>query len=139
MIWALLAILGVPIWLVVGILAGVLLSRRNFRRQDGVFAFNIRPEGASKWPRRVVYGRQVRDVLVINRGVSLVRTEFHAVDEVTNLALADPPKRPADAVGRLVTVADGRRLEVAVSELNAEHVDALARARIRTDEREGAM
>lgn len=139
MIWALLAILGVPIWLVVGILAGVGLSRRNFQRQDGVFAFNIRPEGASKWPRQVVYGRQVRDVLVTNRGASLVRTEFLAVDEVTNLALADPPKRPADAVGRLVTVADGRRLEVAVSELNAEHVDALAWARIRTDEREGAM
>ena len=128
MLWALLAILGVPIWLVVGGLVGVVLSRRNFRRKDGVFAFNVRPEGASKWPRQVVYGRQVRDVLVTNRGATLVRTEFHAVDDVAQLVLDDPPRKPADAVGRLLTVADGGRLEVAVSEADVGHVDALARA-----------
>lgn len=138
MLWALLAILGVPIWLVVGILVGVVLSRRNFRRHDGVFALRVRPEGASKWPRQVVYGRHVRDVLVTNRGAALVRTEFYAVDDVARLVLHDPPKKPADAVGRLVTVADGRRLEVAVSESDAEHIDALAQARGNTDERKGS-
>lgn len=97
MLWALLAILGVPIWLVVGVLVGVVLSRRNFQGQDGVFAFNVRPEGASTWPRRVVYGRHVRDVLVPNRGAALVRTEFHAVDDVVDLVLHDPPKKPAVA------------------------------------------
>ena len=130
MLWALLAILGVPIWLVVGVLVGVVLSRRNFQREDGVFAFNVRAEGASKWPRQVVYGRQVRDVLVTNRGAALVRTEFHAVDDVAGLEwLNGPPKKPADAVGRLVTLADGRRVEVAVSAHDVGHVDALARAR----------
>lgn len=129
MLWALLAILGVPIWLLVGVLASVVLSRRNFQREDGVFAFNVRAAGASKWPRQVVYGRQVRDVLVTNRGAALVRTEFSAVDDVDGLELAQRPKKPADAVGRLVTLADGRRVEVAVSAHDVGHVDALARAR----------
>ena len=135
--WALLAILGVPVWLVVGMLVGVILSRRGFHREQGVFALNVRPEGASKWPRQVVYGRRVRDVLVTNRGAALLRTEFHPVDDVVDLALHDPPKRPADAVGRLVTVADGRRLEVAVPKADVEHIDALARARSENDERTG--
>lgn len=129
MIWALLAILGVPLWLIVGLLAGVVLSRRNFRRQDGVFALKVRSEGAAKWPRTLIYGRQVRDVLVTTRGAALLRTEFHAVDEVADLALADRPKKPTVAVGRLVTLADGTRLEVAVSGRDAAHVDALALAR----------
>ena len=112
-----------------------MLSRRNFQGQDGVFAFNVRPEGASTWPRQLAYGRHVRDVLVTNRGAALVRTEFHAVDDVVDLVLHDPPKKPADAVGRLVTVADGRRLEVAVSKSDAKHIDALAEARSSIDER----
>ena len=139
MLWALLAILGVPVWLVVGMLVGVILSRRSFHREQGVFALNVRPEGASKWPRQVVYGRRVRDVLVTNRGAALLRTEFHPVDDVVDLALHDPPKRPADAVGRLVTVADGRRLEVAVPKADAEHIDALAAARGSTDERKESV
>ena len=129
MLWALLAILGVPIWLLVGVLVSVLLSRRSVQHQAGVFAFNVRDEGATTWPRQVVYGRRVRDVLVTNRGAALLRTEFHAVDGVADLALDDRPKRPADAVGRLVTLADGRQIEVAVSAGDAEHVDALMGAR----------
>jgi hypothetical protein len=139
MLWALLAILGVPIWLVVGVLVGVGLSRRNYQREEGVFAFNVRPEGASTWPRQLAYGRHVRDVLVTNRGAALVRTEFHAVDDVVDLVLDDPPKKPADAVGRLVTIADGSRLEVAVSESDAEHIDALAQTRSSDDERKGTV
>ena len=128
-----------PIWLVVGVLVGAVLSRRNFQREDGVFAFNVRPERAPKWPRQVVYGRRVRDVLVTNRGAALVRTEFHAVDAVADLEHDDPPRKPADAVGRLVTVADGSRLEVAVSASDVGHVDALARARSGSDERKGTV
>jgi hypothetical protein len=128
-IWALLAILGVPLWLVVGLLVGVILSRRSFQRQGGVFTLKARSEGAAKWPRGLIYGRQVRDVLVTTRGAALLRTEFNAVDQVADLALDDRPKKPADAVGRLVTLADGTRLEVAVSGHDAAHVDALALAR----------
>jgi hypothetical protein len=138
MIWVLLAMLGVPIWLVVGALVGVALSRRSFRRKDGVFAFNVRDEGASKWPRRVVHGRQIRDVLVTNRGAALLRTEFRAVDDVAELTLDDEPRRPADAVGRLVSLSDGDRLEVAVSSDDAHFIDSLARARNATVDRDGS-
>ena len=73
MIWALLAILGVPIWLVVGVLVGIGLSRRAFKQQPGVFEINIRSADAEKWPRRPCYGRVVSDVLVLNRGLALLR------------------------------------------------------------------
>ena len=63
----------------------------------------------------------------------------HAVDDVVDLVLHDPPKKPAGAVGRLVTVADGRRLEVAVSKSDAEHIDALAEARSSIDERKESV
>ena len=129
MLWALLAILGVPIWLLVGVLVSLVLIRRSVQHQAGVFVFNVRAEGATTWPRQVVYGRRVRDVLVTNRGAALLRTELDAVDGVADLALDDRPKRPADAVGRLVTLADGRRIEVAVSTGDVEHVDALAATR----------
>ena len=127
MIWALLAILGVPLWLVVGILVGVVLSRRNFRRQDGVFALAARSAGAAKWPRSRIYGRQVRDVLVVNRGAALLRTEFYVVDAVADLALGAAPKKLPEAVGRLLTLDDGTSLEVAVARQDVARLDALRR------------
>ena len=127
MIWALLAILGVPLWLVVGVLVSVAMSRRNFRRQDDVFAAAVRSNGAAKWPRGLVYGRQVRDVLVVNRGAALLRTEFYVVDDVADIALKAAPSRLPDAVGRLVTLDDGTRLEVAVSRQDVSRLDALSR------------
>lgn len=116
-------------WLVVGILVSVVLSRRNFRNQEGVFALAARSEGATKWPRGLVYGRQVRDVLVVNRGAALLRTEFHVVDQVADLALGAEPKKLGDAAGRLLTLDDGTRLEVAVSSQDASRLDALSRPR----------
>ncbi len=59
---------------------------------------------------------------------------FHAVDAVDDLALDEKPKKPADAVGRLVTLSDGTRLEIAVSENDAMHLDALAQPRNRSIE-----
>jgi hypothetical protein len=67
----------------------------------------------------------VRDVLVATLGAALLRTEFQTVDRVADLALDDRSKKPAHAVGRLVTLADGARLEVAVSGRDATHVDTL--------------
>jgi hypothetical protein len=37
MVWILLAALGVPVWLVVGVLAAGLWSRRALKRSPGVF------------------------------------------------------------------------------------------------------
>jgi hypothetical protein len=80
MIWALLALLGVPIWLIVGMLTTAVWSRRRFRRAPGVFRCKLRtasgdvPGVADHWPRAFVYGRWVHDVLLVQKGIALVRT-----------------------------------------------------------------
>ncbi len=82
MIWALLALLGIPIWLIVGMLVGIVLTRRAFKQQPGVFAVAVRTEHADKWPRQPTYGRLVHDVLVLNRGAAFLRVEIHAIAAV---------------------------------------------------------
>ena len=42
MLWATLALLGVPLWLVAGGLALMLWSRHRFKKQDGVFPTKMR-------------------------------------------------------------------------------------------------
>jgi len=123
-VWVLLAALGIPIWLVVGVLIGIWLTRRAFKQQSGVFAVAVRNENDDKWPRQVTYGRLVRDVLLVNRGVALLRTEIHAVDAADQLEIGHGPKKPAEAVGRLVTFDDGSRLELALAPADAVRLDA---------------
>ena len=125
MIWALLAILGIPIWLIVGALIAIWQIRRAIKRQPGVFEVSVRAAGADTWPRQPSYARVVRDVLVLNSGVALLRAEVHPVDAVSEVDLDETPRRPADAIGRLVVFEDGTRREVAVA---ADHVDELDRA-----------
>jgi hypothetical protein len=125
MIWALLAMLGVPIWLIVGVLLSVWLSRKKFRAQDGVFALSIRPQGEKKWPRTVAYVRCFRGVIAINRGVALANTSIHEIDGVGELKLDEPPRKPADAVGRVLTLKDGSSFEVAIGASDAARLDAL--------------
>jgi hypothetical protein len=79
MIWALLAILGVPIWLVVGALALALWHRHTFKQQPGVFPLKLRVDSGSvpglkeKWPRMTYYAFWVHDVLLIHKGLALMR------------------------------------------------------------------
>lgn len=129
MIWALLALLGIPIWLIVGLLIGVGMSRRAFKQQPGVFELVVRAENAEKWARSTSYGRVVNDVLIINRGAALLRTEINAVEAVSEFDIGDGPKKPADATGRLLTFYDGSHHEVAVSREDAERLDAIATRR----------
>ena len=80
MIWALLAILGVPIWLVVGALGAALWSRHRFKNAPGTFRLKLRKESGTyegisdKWPRAVVYAEWVHDVLLVRKGLGLVPT-----------------------------------------------------------------
>jgi hypothetical protein len=80
MVWALLAILGVPLWLVVGGLAAAMWNRRQFRNTPGVFRAKVRLtsgalDGLSEsWPPVAAYARWVHDVLLVNKGLALVRT-----------------------------------------------------------------
>ena len=80
MVWALLAILGVPLWLVVGGLAASLWSRKKFKETPGVFPAKVRLESGAfdgigdKWPRMPAYALWVHDVLLLHKGPALVRT-----------------------------------------------------------------
>ncbi len=84
MIWALLAILGVPVWLIVGALTAAVISRRRFKAQPEVFELKLRPVDEDKWPRRTAYGRLVHDVLILNSGLALVRTTVRGVKSVAD-------------------------------------------------------
>ena len=128
MIWALLAILGVPIWLIIGILIGVLMSRRAFKQKPGVFEVRVRAQNSDKWPRSASYGRVVSDVFVVDHGVALLRTEIGAIKAVSEIDIGDGPKKPADAVGRLVTLDDGSSREVAVARGDVALLDAVIRS-----------
>ena len=89
MIWAALAFLGIPIWLVVGGLIGTMVSRHHFRAQPGVVPLMIRSAGDDQWPRGLAYGRYVHNVLIVNHGLAQVRTSVHVVEHVESLDLGD--------------------------------------------------
>ena len=125
MIWALLAIIGVPIWLVVGALTAALVSRRRFQAQPGVFRLKERESGRDKWPRRTAYGRVVHDVFVLNKGLALVRTILRGIRSV-----ADGPQEeqvaPFDQAAIFeVAFDDGSRSLVAVDRSAASRLQSL--------------
>jgi hypothetical protein len=76
--WIALGFLGIPIWLVVGVLAAMYWNRRHFRKQPGVFPARLRLESGSfhglserAAPTFCVW---VHDVLLVHKGFSLIST-----------------------------------------------------------------
>jgi hypothetical protein len=92
-IWILLAALGIPLWMIAGMLVGTLLSRRAFKRIPGVFPAKLRTVSGevahlkSTWPRRLSYVIWVHDVLLVQRGVALLRTSALPVARATGSIL----------------------------------------------------
>jgi hypothetical protein len=80
MLWATLALLGVPLWIVAGGLAVMFWSRSKFKKQDGVFATKMRLESGSapgvgeKWPPMSSFALWVHDVLLVHKGLGLMNT-----------------------------------------------------------------
>jgi Protein of unknown function (DUF2550) len=123
MLIALLAVLGVNLWVIVALLAVVLTRKRWVSHQPGAFKGAIRvikgdvPGLRPKWKRG--YGRWVRDILVWTKTPLLFRNELVLAD-----GLASEPRdaKPGEvrrlgkhpAVVRLV-VDGGARIEVAAS------------------------
>lgn len=122
MIWALLAMIGVPIWLIVGALAGALVSRRRFRAQPEVFALLMREHGEDGWPRRPSYGRYVHDVLLVNAGLALVRTRVWAVDRLDDLPLDEPIGKLAEPRCWTATLDGGQQYDLAVAAADASRL-----------------
>lgn len=79
MIWALLAVLGVPLWLVAGMLLAVLVTRRRITHGPGVFKARVKigagalPGLKEKWS--AVHAVWVHDVLLLFKGLSRARVQ----------------------------------------------------------------
>ena len=82
MIWVLVAAVGVPLWILAGCLVGARWSRRRFKREPGAFAAKLRIASGEvdglkqSWPHRAFVACWTHDVLVIHRGLALVRTDL---------------------------------------------------------------
>jgi hypothetical protein len=102
-IWIILAALGIPIWMVLGGLAASLMSRRSFKRRDGVFPAKLRVVSGEvatlkdSWPRRPGYARWVHDVLLVQHGLALLRTEALGVTSANSPRDADDISGLGDA------------------------------------------
>jgi hypothetical protein len=115
MIWAILAFLGVPIWLVLGALAGATISRHRFKAQAGVVPLIFRAANDDKWPRSLAYGRYVHNVLIVNFGLARVRTAVHVVEHVEPLDLRDTTfKHISDPIAFAIRLDDGTDYELAI-------------------------
>lgn len=79
MILVVLAFLGVPVWVVAGMLLAVLLSRRRFRNRPDAFEVKVRLfSGAftgmdASFPRAVASAMWAQNVLVIFHGMARTR------------------------------------------------------------------
>jgi hypothetical protein len=121
MLIALLAVLGVNLIVIVGLLALVILRKRWVRRQPGAFPGRIRATNGEldgvgqKWKRG--YGRWVRDILVWNKAPFLFRNELVPADALASerSEASQELKRLGDAPVVIELAAGGAMIEVAAS------------------------
>jgi len=126
MIWALLIAIGVPIWLVVSVLAGAFWSRRSFRQQPGVFKVATRDSGTTKWKRTSTgFARCISNVLVVNVGLALIRTRIHEVREVEAIDLDEGPGGFDKPEARRLLLDDGSGFDVAADAAHIGKIDSL--------------
>lgn len=118
LIGALLAILGVPLWLVVGVLLLAFWSRRQFQEGPDVFPCRVREVLGSGeeagWRRPKSYGRWVHDVLILHSGLALIRYRALPVASVEKpIAPAEDTRFKDGAVSVQLRLDDGSVVEVA--------------------------
>jgi hypothetical protein len=123
MLIALLAVLGVNLWVIVALLAVVLSRKRWISHQPGAFKGAIRviegdvPGLRSRWKRG--YGRWVRDILVWTKTPLLFRNELVLADGLAGEA-RDAKRGEVKRLGKhpavvQLVVEGGGRIEVAAS------------------------
>ena len=118
LIAAFLAVLGVPLWLVVGVLLLAVWSRRHFQKAPGAFPCRVREvPGAGEqpaWGRAKSQGRWVHDVLLLHSGLALIRYRALPVAGVGKPAApAEDTRFKGDAVSIQLRLDDGSVVEVA--------------------------
>ena len=115
MIWALLALLGIPLWFIATILGVVFLNRRQVTSSSDVFMFFERK--GDGWKRRPGYARLVSDVVIVHHGPALVRSEARQVTDVEVCEQLDeaPKKLGEQAIDLVWTFADSESRRIAIS------------------------
>ena len=124
-----LLLLGVPLWMIGGMIILILWNRRRVKKQAGIFPLKVRHEAESaaekqaKWPR-TGYAQWVHDVLIVRTGLGLMLTIPYGISAVEGPAQdADPGEvkglgeRPKVLRARLD---DGSILQVAVGDLHPQ-------------------
>ena len=80
LISSILYLLGVPLWMLVGMLILIFWNSNRVKKQPGTFPLKVIHETGSdsgeetKWPRRVNYAQWVHDVLIVRKGPGLMLT-----------------------------------------------------------------
>jgi hypothetical protein len=149
MLIALLAVLGVNLIVVAGLLVVVLARRRWVNHQSGSFVGAIRVVSGkhdglgSKWRRG--YGHWVRDVLVWTKKPFLFRNELIAVDglQAVRPAVEGETKRMGDAPAVIELVVGDAVIQIAAHDKDQELVlgrfpDLGARGAARGDTPDGS-
>lgn len=121
MIWATLALLGIPIWFIAIVLIAAFRNRNKVRANPDVFDYKLTK--GDGWKRKKGYARWVSDVLIYHAGIALIRTDAFQISTVRILDTTDlPSKGLGDSpTGVEVTYADGETATFAVS---AQNLDA---------------
>lgn len=92
MVVALAVVLGIDIWVMASVFGAVLWSRRHIVIKTGVFECKARRIAGDfdgirdRWPRRPRYAEWVHDVLIVHRGITLVRSVALPVATCTEIA-----------------------------------------------------
>ena len=130
MIWVILALLGIPLWLIAAGLTFTVWHHRDVTKRPGIFACKARASAGEvsalgeKFPRFSSHALWVHRVLIIYSGPSRSRSDPHGVERVKEpLTAADP-----DAVKRLgdepqlltLRLDDGAVIEVAAAQGDSE-------------------
>jgi hypothetical protein len=124
-----LLLLGVPLWMIAGMLILILWNRRRVKKQAGIFPLKVRHEAESaaekqpKWPR-TGYAQWVHDVLIVRTGIGLMQSTPYGISGLeTPEKDADPKEvkglgdHPKVLRARLD---DGSILQVALTDIHPE-------------------
>jgi hypothetical protein len=120
-IWAILAAVGVPLWLCAAGILTLLLRNRSLRRRSGDLPVRMRSAGGGRWRRG--HALWVHDVLCFRASPAGWKEELLWVEEVTvrPATEGDGLRRfGARAVVARLSIHDGEPVEVAASEEHAQ-------------------
>ena len=121
-------ILGVPLWMIIGMLILVIWNRRRVKNQPGIFPVKVRPDPEtneeSKWPRSVSYAQWIHDVAIVRKAPAMILTVPYGIKGVEG-----PPQDadPEDVKGLgenpkvlRARLDDDSIIQVAVSDLHPD-------------------